>query len=260
MTGITKEICSKFLVMGSFALGGCGGGGGSEASDSSFSDYQIQTSHLSLYPDSQRNVIDVSLTGVKSLAIGGEPVKVKAIIGSGNCQDITLKTDEADLIVGGGKNTFTVNLGSLQYCTQELVIKTADGEHQITEKLNFMNGMIFAKNQVFIKTDDDQTISPSTAKLIKGNRYKIAYVLPSEYAENNLSYPILLDAEFTNEKAIDVGNRHCRLAIGTPYCETYFTIKEDAQIAELGITYWVSASDSAASKVSLASYNFSVLS
>ncbi|WHN64631.1 hypothetical protein [Cysteiniphilum sp. QT6929] len=259
MTGLTKEICSKFLIMGSFALSGCGGGGGSEAGDSGFNDYQIQASHLSLYSTSQGNAVDVSLAGVKALAIGGEPVRVKAIIGGGNCQDIKLKTDEADLIVGGGKNTFTVNLGSLQYCTQELVIKTADGEHQITEKLNFMNGMIFAKSQVFIKTDDDQSISPDTTKLIKGNRYKIVYALPAEYEEKKLNYPILLDAEFSNEKSVDVGNRRCRLAMGSRYCETYFTIKQDAQITELGVTYWVSASENADSRVSLVDYIFGVI-
>ncbi|WP_192483388.1 MULTISPECIES: hypothetical protein [Cysteiniphilum] len=260
MTGLTKEICSKFLIMGSFALSGCGGGGGgSEAGDSGFSDYQIQTSHLSLYSTSQGNIVDVSLAGVKSLAIGEEPVKVKAIIGKGNCQDITLKTDEADLIVGGGKNAFTVNLGSLQYCTQELVLKTADGEHQITEKLNFMNGMIFAKNQVFIKTDNDQSISPDTAKLIKGNRYKVVYALLAEYEEKKLNYPILLDAEFSNEKAVNVGKRHCFLTTESPYCETFFTIKQDAQIAELGFTYWVSASENADNRVKLIDYTFGVI-
>lgn len=258
MTSTTKEICSKFLVMGSFALSGCGGGGGSEASDTGFSDYQIQTSHLSLYPNSQGNTVDVSLAGIRSLAVGGEPVKVKAIIGDGNCHDITLKTDEADLTVGGGKNTFTVNLGSLQYCTQKLVIKTVEGDKQIVEQLNFMNGMIFAKSQVFIKTNDDQIISPDTAKLIKGNSYKIAYELPNEYTENNLSYPIFLEAEFANEDAVDVGNRRCSLGKNFNYCETYFKIKQDAQIAELKFTYWVTALETATDKVNFTTYQFSV--
>ena len=62
MIGLTKEMCSKFLIMGSFALSGCGGGGGgSEAGDSGFSDYQIKTAHYSIYPGPSSDKVYISL-------------------------------------------------------------------------------------------------------------------------------------------------------------------------------------------------------
>ena len=84
-------------------------------------------------------------------------------------------------------------------------------------------------------------------------------LLPDEYTQKGLSYPILLDAEFANEEAVNVDNRRCHLGKGNTYCETTFRINQNAEINQLKFTYWISSQDDDFGGVGLRHYSFPII-
>ena len=112
----------------------------------------------------------------KALQIAGNTKTVKVIKGEGSCDSLLLDKEDIDLAIDGGEKFLEVNLDKRQYCSQTIMLQTQDGEKQVIEQLNYMDGMQFELNQVFIKSDDGGILNPTTDSMQKGKSYKIAYL------------------------------------------------------------------------------------